>query len=130
MAMPPGDDHHEGEERRPQRAPPGGAPDDRPPAETPRGASSAGTSNGEPAASAPAREPAVASPAGLPKRSVVHDIGEGRPVWKTPPVRFAITVAVAAILEFNAEMERERALRAGHPAGEEPYVEPRDTRKW
>ncbi|HZG05879.1 MAG TPA: YihY/virulence factor BrkB family protein [Streptomyces sp.] len=30
--------------------------------------------------------------------------------------------------EFDAEMQRGRAIRAGHPADEEPYVEPRDTR--
>jgi membrane protein len=31
--------------------------------------------------------------------------------------------------EFNAELERGRAIEAGHPAAEEPFVEPRDTRK-
>jgi membrane protein len=38
----------------------------------------------------------------------------------------------AAILlgaELNAELERGRAIAAGHPAEEEPYMEPRDTRK-
>jgi membrane protein len=33
-------------------------------------------------------------------------------------------------LEFDAEMARQRAVAGGHPAEEEPYVEPRDTRKW
>lgn len=32
-------------------------------------------------------------------------------------------------LEFNAEIERGRAIQAGHPADKEPYVQPRDTRK-
>ncbi|MFP8962764.1 YihY/virulence factor BrkB family protein [Streptomyces nanhaiensis] len=32
--------------------------------------------------------------------------------------------------ELNAEIERSRAIEAGHPADEEPYVEPRDTRKF
>jgi membrane protein len=31
--------------------------------------------------------------------------------------------------EFNAELERGRAIEAGHPAELEPFVEPRDTRK-
>ena len=31
--------------------------------------------------------------------------------------------------ELNAELERERRINAGQPADEEPYVEPRDTRK-
>jgi membrane protein len=32
--------------------------------------------------------------------------------------------------EFNAELERSRAAAAGVPMGKEPYVEPRDTRKF
>ncbi|MCI0386383.1 YihY/virulence factor BrkB family protein [Streptomyces sp. CNQ085] len=32
--------------------------------------------------------------------------------------------------EINAEIERGRAMEDGHPADEEPYVEPRDTRKF
>src|SRR5215218_9295403 len=31
--------------------------------------------------------------------------------------------------ELNAELERSRAIEAGHPEGEEPFAEPRDTRK-
>jgi membrane protein len=31
--------------------------------------------------------------------------------------------------EFNAELERERRIGTGQPAEQEPYVEPRDTRK-
>jgi membrane protein len=31
--------------------------------------------------------------------------------------------------EFNAELERGRAIEAGHPEEKEPFVEPRDTRK-
>jgi membrane protein len=38
-------------------------------------------------------------------------------------------IAILLGLEFNAELERERALETGHPEGEEPYAEPRDTRK-
>jgi membrane protein len=37
-------------------------------------------------------------------------------------------IAVLLGLEFNAELERGRAIDAGHPPGEEPYSEPRDTR--
>jgi membrane protein len=39
-------------------------------------------------------------------------------------------LAILLGLEFDAEMARQRAVAAGHPAGEEPYVQPRDTRKW
>nr|WP_244883418.1 YihY/virulence factor BrkB family protein [Streptomyces zhihengii] len=39
-------------------------------------------------------------------------------------------LAILLGLEFDAEMDRERAIVAGHPAQEEPYVEPQDTRKW
>ncbi|MDT9685088.1 YihY/virulence factor BrkB family protein [Streptomyces sp. TRM76323] len=38
-------------------------------------------------------------------------------------------IAVLLGLEFNAELERERAVATGHPPAAEPYVEPRDTRK-
>jgi membrane protein len=38
-------------------------------------------------------------------------------------------IALLFGLEFNAELERERAIRAGHPPEEEPYAQPRDTRK-
>ncbi|MGW2342998.1 YihY/virulence factor BrkB family protein [Streptomyces sp. NPDC001661] len=31
-------------------------------------------------------------------------------------------------LEFDAELARQRAIDRGHPEGEEPYLEPRDTR--
>ncbi|GAA0447741.1 YihY/virulence factor BrkB family protein [Streptomyces olivaceiscleroticus] len=37
-------------------------------------------------------------------------------------------LAILLGLEFNAEMERSRAMEAGHPRDEEPYAEPRDTR--
>lgn len=37
--------------------------------------------------------------------------------------------AILLGLEFDAELERGRAIEAGHPPGDEPYVEPRDTRK-
>ncbi|MBT2394991.1 YihY/virulence factor BrkB family protein [Streptomyces sp. ISL-100] len=39
-------------------------------------------------------------------------------------------LAILLGLEFDAEMARERAIAGGHPSEEEPYVEPRDTRKW
>ncbi|MFG2539342.1 YihY/virulence factor BrkB family protein [Streptomyces sp. NPDC048511] len=39
-------------------------------------------------------------------------------------------LAILLGLEFDAEMARERAIVSGHPSDEEPYVEPRDTKKW
>ncbi len=39
-------------------------------------------------------------------------------------------LAILLGLEFDAEMTRERAIVAGHPADQEPYVQPRDTRAW
>ncbi|MEU7038704.1 YihY/virulence factor BrkB family protein [Streptomyces sp. NPDC046237] len=39
-------------------------------------------------------------------------------------------LAILLGLEFDAEMSRQRAVVGGHPENEEPYVEPRDTRKW
>ncbi|MFJ8921385.1 YihY/virulence factor BrkB family protein [Streptomyces sp. NPDC102415] len=39
-------------------------------------------------------------------------------------------LAILLGLEFDAEMARQRAIEGGHPAAEEPYVEPRDTAKW
>ncbi|GGO99617.1 hypothetical protein GCM10012280_66470 [Wenjunlia tyrosinilytica] len=39
-------------------------------------------------------------------------------------------LAILLGLEFDAEMARERAIAGGHPEREEPYVQPRDTRKW
>ena len=38
-------------------------------------------------------------------------------------------IAVLLGAEFDAELERGRAIRAGHPEDEEPFVELRDTRK-
>jgi membrane protein len=38
-------------------------------------------------------------------------------------------IAILLGLEFNAELERERAIETGHPEEQEPYAEPRDTRK-
>ena len=38
-------------------------------------------------------------------------------------------IAVLLGAEFNAELERGRAIEAGQPADQEPFVEPRDTRK-
>src|SRR3712207_1545170 len=38
-------------------------------------------------------------------------------------------IAILLGAEFNAELERGRRLEAGQPAEDEPYVEPRDTRK-
>ncbi|MFE0256181.1 YihY/virulence factor BrkB family protein [Streptomyces sp. NPDC059010] len=39
-------------------------------------------------------------------------------------------LAILLGLEFDAELARQRAIAGGHPAEEEPYVQPRDTRKW
>ncbi|MFF0016783.1 YihY/virulence factor BrkB family protein [Streptomyces sp. NPDC005374] len=40
-------------------------------------------------------------------------------------------LAILLGLEFDAELARERAITSGeHEPAEEPYVEPRDTRKW
>jgi membrane protein len=38
-------------------------------------------------------------------------------------------IAILLGAELNAELERGRAIAAGHPPGEEPYMELRDTRK-
>ncbi|MFE4702232.1 YihY/virulence factor BrkB family protein [Streptomyces sp. NPDC056738] len=39
-------------------------------------------------------------------------------------------LAILLGLEFDAELARQRAITEGRPPTEEPYVEPRDTRKW
>ncbi|MEU3726984.1 YihY/virulence factor BrkB family protein [Streptomyces sp. NPDC031705] len=39
-------------------------------------------------------------------------------------------LAILLGLEFDAELVRQRAIAGGHPEDAEPYVEPRDTRKW
>ncbi|MET9405724.1 YihY/virulence factor BrkB family protein [Streptomyces sp. NPDC002935] len=39
-------------------------------------------------------------------------------------------LAILLGLEFDAEVARQRAITHGRPPTEEPYVEPRDTRKW
>jgi membrane protein len=38
-------------------------------------------------------------------------------------------IAVLLGAEINAEIERGRQLEMGHPDAEEPFLEPRDTRK-
>ncbi|MFD3918522.1 YihY/virulence factor BrkB family protein [Streptomyces sp. NPDC058595] len=38
-------------------------------------------------------------------------------------------ISILLGLEFNAELERGRAIEEGHPPDDEPYTEPRDTRK-
>jgi membrane protein len=38
-------------------------------------------------------------------------------------------IAILLGAEFDAELQRSRAIKAGHPPDEEPYVELRDTRK-
>ena len=38
-------------------------------------------------------------------------------------------IAMLLGAELNAELERGRRIEAGQPADEEPFVEPRDTRK-
>ncbi|MFF4628270.1 YihY/virulence factor BrkB family protein [Streptomyces griseorubiginosus] len=39
-------------------------------------------------------------------------------------------LAILLGLEFDAEIARQRAIAGGHPAGVEPYTQPRDTRTW
>ncbi|MDG4864058.1 YihY/virulence factor BrkB family protein [Streptomyces sp. T-3] len=39
-------------------------------------------------------------------------------------------LAILLGLEFDAELARQRAIVGGMPEEEEPYVQPRDTRKW
>ncbi|GAA2252531.1 hypothetical protein GCM10010145_20360 [Streptomyces ruber] len=39
-------------------------------------------------------------------------------------------LAILLGLEFDAETVRQRAIAGGHPADEEPYAEPRDTKAW
>ncbi|MEI5528175.1 YihY/virulence factor BrkB family protein [Streptomyces brasiliscabiei] len=39
-------------------------------------------------------------------------------------------LAILLGLEFDAELARQRAVAGGHPADDEPYVQPRDTQKW
>lgn len=39
-------------------------------------------------------------------------------------------IAVLLGLEFDAELQRSRAIEGGHPPDVEPFVEPRDTRKF
>ncbi|MFD9722976.1 YihY/virulence factor BrkB family protein [Streptomyces sp. NPDC059072] len=39
-------------------------------------------------------------------------------------------LAILLGLEFDAELTRQRAVAGGLPEGEEPYVEPRDTKAW
>ena len=38
-------------------------------------------------------------------------------------------IAILLGAEFNAELERQRQIEAGHPPEQEPFLEPRDTRK-
>jgi len=50
------------------------------------------------------------------------------------PIIFLVWLWISNIMvlfgaELNAELERGRAIAAGHPAQREPFVEPRDTRK-
>ncbi len=39
-------------------------------------------------------------------------------------------LAILLGLEFDAELARQRAVAGGHAADDEPYIQPRDTRKW
>ena len=39
-------------------------------------------------------------------------------------------IAIMLGVEFDAELQRERAIEAGHPAEQEPFAKPRDTRKF
>src|SRR6266545_2355014 len=107
--------------------------------------------------------------------NAIYDVPEGRPIWKTLPIRLGMTVLTGVMLwvaasagfafyvanfdsynktygslgaviiflvwlwisnlavllgaEFDAELERARAIEQGHPADEEPYVPLRDDRK-
>jgi membrane protein len=50
------------------------------------------------------------------------------------PIVFLVWLWISNIMvllgaELNAELQRGRAIEAGHPEHEEPFVEPRDTRK-
>jgi membrane protein len=50
------------------------------------------------------------------------------------PIVFLVWLWISNIMvllgaELNAELERGRAIEAGHPEDEEPFAEPRDTRK-
>jgi membrane protein len=50
------------------------------------------------------------------------------------PIVFLVWLWISNVVillgaEFNAELERGRAIEAGHPEEREPFVEPRDTRK-
>jgi membrane protein len=50
------------------------------------------------------------------------------------PIVFLVWLWISNIMvllgaEFNAELERGRAIEVGHPEDEEPFMEPRDTRK-
>ncbi len=50
------------------------------------------------------------------------------------PIVFLVWLWISNVVillgaEFNAELERGRAIEAGHPEDAEPFVEPRDTRK-
>jgi membrane protein len=50
------------------------------------------------------------------------------------PIVFLVWLWISNIMvllgaEFNAELQRGRAIEAGHPEHEEPFVEPRDTSK-
>ena len=50
------------------------------------------------------------------------------------PIVFLVWLWISNVMillgaEFNAELERGRAIEAGHPERQEPFAEPRDTRK-
>jgi membrane protein len=50
------------------------------------------------------------------------------------PIVFLVWLWISNIMvllgaEFNAELQRGRAIEVGHPEDQEPFVEPRDTRK-
>lgn len=81
--------------------------------------------------------------------NAVYAAPEGRPIRKTLPACLAVTVVTLAVVSAsaiacgrgptcrscsapnsNAELERGRAIAGGLPERAEPYVEPRDTRRF
>ena len=62
-------------------------------------------------------------------RLVQQDLRGARRRDRLPVWLWISNIAVLLGAEFNAELERGRAIEAGHPPDREPFVEPRDTSK-